>query len=316
MLKDRILFYGTPDFAVKCLDYLIEQKFQIVGVVTAPDKKAGRGQKLTFSPVKNYAISKGISLYQPTNLKSEAFVQILKNLDIYLQVVVAFRMLPEVVWSIPKKGTLNLHASHLPNYRGAAPINWVIINGERVTGVSTFIINKHIDEGDLLMQKKISIDPCQTLPSLYGKILNDGKLLLAETIDKLLNNTLRPQKQYLTGKEKLAPKLNKENTKINWNASLIHVERLVRGLSPSPGAWTYFNNGKSEKQIMKILEADILIDVRLPDLQTITIKDNQIWIGHPDGTIVCKRIQLQNKRVMDTKSLLNGYKFTKGSNVY
>lgn len=315
-MRSRILFYGTPDFAVKCLDYLIEQKFQIIGVVTAPDKKAGRGQKLTFSPVKNYAISKGISLYQPTNLKSETFIQILKNLDIDLQVVVAFRMLPEVVWSVPKKGTLNLHASYLPNYRGAAPINWVIINGERMTGVSTFIINKHIDEGDLLMQKKISIDPQQTLPSLYEKILNDGKLLLTETIDKLLNDTLKPQKQYLTGKEKPAPKLNKENTKINWNASLIDIERLVRGVSPSPGAWTYFNNSKSEKQIMKILKADILVDVQLPNLQTIMIKDDQIWIGHTDGTIVCKQVQLQNKRAMDTKSLLNGYKFTKGSKVY
>lgn len=315
-MRSRILFYGTPDFAVKCLDYLIEQKFQIIGVVTAPDKKAGRGQKLTFSSVKNYAISKGMSLYQPTNLKSETFIQILKNLDIDLQVVVAFRMLPEVVWSVPKKGTLNLHASYLPNYRGAAPINWVIINGERMTGVSTFIINKHIDEGDLLMQKKISIDTQQTLPSLYEKILSDGKLLLAETIDKLLNDTLKPQKQYLTGKEKPAPKLNKENTKINWNTSLIDIERLVRGLSPSPGAWTYFSNGKSEKQIMKILKADILVDVRLPNLQTIMIKDDQIWIGHTDGTIVCKQVQLQNKRAMDTKSLLNGYKFTKGSKVY
>lgn len=314
-MKERILFYGTPDFAVECLDYILHSNLNVVGVVTSPDKKSGRGQKLNFSPTKNYALKHNLPVFQPTNLKSEEFQSSLEKLKPNLQVVVAFRMLPKSVWSFPDKGTINLHSSLLPEYRGAAPIHWVLINGEKYTGVSTFIIDEKIDTGNILMQKKIDILPKETFGSLYRKILSEGKILLKQTIKKHLANQLNPMAQKPIGKEKKAPKLNPENTKIDWTASLKDIEHLIRGLYPIPGAWTYFENGNQKNIRMKILKADAkwFETNHKPDL--FKVENHRLSITHKQGLLECTQIQIQGKKVMNTKSLLNGYRFLANSKV-
>ena len=233
----RIVFMGTPEFAVTILKKLVEDNFNIVGVVTASDKKAGRGRKINESAVKKYAVQNKLKLLQPKNLKSEEFLSNLKALNANLQIVVAFRMLPKVVWKMPEYGTFNLHASLLPDYRGAAPIHWAIINGEQKTGVTTFFIDEKIDTGNIILQKEITINDDEIVGELHDRLMNLGANLVSDTVLSIKSNSVTTQKQKNESK-KIAPKLFPENCKIDWNNSIDKIYNHIRGLNPFPGAWT------------------------------------------------------------------------------
>ncbi|MDO9039139.1 MAG: methionyl-tRNA formyltransferase, partial [Lutibacter sp.] len=245
-MKDlRIVFMGTPDFAVATLDALVKAKFNVVGVITTPDKPAGRGQKIQQSPVKKYALAQNLTVLQPSNLKSEEFLNQLKSLHANLQIVVAFRMLPKAVWQLPEYGTFNLHASLLPNYRGAAPINWAIINGETKTGVSTFFIDEKIDTGNIILQEEVAIGDNETLGELHDKLMDIGSRLVVKTVQLIEKGTVATIKQPEI-EEKPAPKIFTETCKIDWDDSLSNIYNLIRGLNPFPAAWTTLINNNEE----------------------------------------------------------------------
>jgi len=241
----RIVFMGTPGFAVTTLKTLLDNEYNIVGVITAPDKPAGRGRKLNKSAVKEYAESKGLNILQPTNLKNEAFLDDLRALKANLQIIVAFRMLPKVVWQMPKYGTFNLHASLLPNYRGAAPINWAIINGETKTGVSTFFIDEKIDTGEMILQEELNIEPTENAGSLHDKLMTIGSALVISTVKLIEINKVETTPQPEDAISKTAYKLNKGNCKIDWTASINTIYNKIRGLSPYPAAWSRLQNGNA-----------------------------------------------------------------------
>ncbi len=245
-LLPRVIFYGTPEFARYCLDALIVAGYPIIMVITAPDRRSGRGKKINSSAVKEYSVKKKLPLLQPENLKDSNFVSRLKNLQPEIQIVVAFRMLPKVVWKVPSYGTINLHASLLPNYRGAAPINWVLINGEKKTGVSTFLINEQIDTGAVLLQKEVSIGKEYNVGILHDILSKLGAPLIIKTIEGLVSRSLSAINQQISGQEKEAPKLTTENTRLDWTLQIEHIQNKINGLSPNPGAWTFFKN-KGEK---------------------------------------------------------------------
>ena len=263
----RIVFMGTPDFAIPSLQKLLEAGYEIPAVVTAPDKPAGRGMKLTESAVKKFALSKGLKVLQPEKLKNQDFIEELKNLKADMQVVVAFRMLPEVVWNMPPMGTINLHASLLPQYRGAAPINWAIINGEKETGVTTFKLKHEIDTGDILLQEKITIGDRETAGELHDRVKEIGAELLLQTIDKLSHNKLQETPQSIisgtSGDQRYlhhAPKISTETCEIKWEKSTDEIYNLIRGLSPNPAAFTFLNGKKikifrAEKEAAAIKES-------------------------------------------------------------
>ena len=308
MSELRIVFMGTPDFAVATLKALVENNYNIVGVITAPDRPAGRGRKLNESAVKVYAKSKGLTILQPTNLKNEEFLKALKALHANLQIVVAFRMLPKVVWQMPDKGTFNLHASLLPNYRGAAPINWAIINGETKTGVSTFFIDEKIDTGDMILQEESEILPEEDAGSLHDKLMAIGSQLVLKTVSLIEMGQVETIPQRETKDIKTAYKLNKENCKINWKQSLDNIYNLIRGLSPYPAAWSQLINGE-EKLDVKIMKVEKeLINHSLPVGKIVNTK-KELKVAVTNGYIIIKEIKLPGKRAMDVKSLLNGYSF-------
>lgn len=242
----RIIFMGTPEFAVPCLEILVEHKFNVVAVITAPDKPQGRGQKLVPSPVKEAALKHNLPVLQPTNLKAPVFIEELKSYQANLQIVVAFRMLPEVVWAMPTLGTFNLHASLLPQYRGAAPINWAIINGETETGVTTFFLKHEIDTGSIIFQEKEPIHESDTIGTLYERLMHKGAKLVLKTVKAIEAGDYPSLPQNISDEIKHAPKIFKETCEINWNQSAKKVVDFVRGLSPYPGAWTVLN-GKMYK---------------------------------------------------------------------
>ena len=314
--KNRIIFFGTPDFAVKSLD-AIYSNFNIQSVVTTPDRKSGRGQKLNESDVKKYAQKQNLNILQPDNLKDEGFINEVKKLDPDLIIVVAFRKIPKEIFSIPKYGTINLHASLLPNYRGAAPINWCLINNETKTGVTTFFINEKIDQGDILLQEELIISNEDDFGLLYNKLSKVGAKLLVKTIKKVFSNNLNPSKQYIDTEIKLAPKLNSENTRIDWNKPVNNIIGQVKGLSPKPGAWTKIRNGKDVIR-MKILKAKGKEIESLQDKITgkIVIENGELHIYSTYGVINCLIIQMENKRQMSAKELINGMKFDEKSHVY
>lgn len=314
--KNKIIFFGTPDFAVKSLD-AIYSNFNIQSVVTTPDRKSGRGQKLNESDVKKYAQKQNINILQPDNLKDEGFINEVKKLDPDLIIVVAFRKIPKEIFSIPKYGTINLHASLLPNYRGAAPINWCLINNETKTGVTTFFINEKIDQGDILLQEELIISNEDDFGLLYNKLSKVGAKLLVKTIKKVFSNNLNPSKQYIDTEIKLAPKLNSENTRIDWNKPVNKIIGQVKGLSPKPGAWTKIRNGKDVIR-MKILKAKGKEIESLQDKITgkIVIENGELHIYSTYGVINCLIIQMENKRQMSAKELINGMKFDEKSHVY
>ena len=308
MSELRIVFMGTPDFAVATLKALVENNYNIVGVITAPDRPAGRGRKLNESAVKVYAKSKGLTILQPTNLKNEEFLKALKALHANLQIVVAFRMLPKVVWQMPDKGTFNLHASLLPNYRGAAPINWAIINGETKTGVSTFFIDEKIDTGDMILQEESEILPKEDAGSLHDKLMAIGSQLVLKTVSLIEMGQVETIPQRETKDIKTAYKLNKGNCKINWKQSLDNIYNLIRGLSPYPAAWSQLINGE-EKLDVKIMKVEKeLINHSLPVGKIVNTK-KELKVAVTNGYIIIKEIKLPGKRAMDVKSLLNGYSF-------
>ncbi len=304
----RIVFMGTPDFAVTILKALVTTKHQIVGVITAPDKPAGRGRKLKESAVKKYAVSENLPILQPTNLKSESFVEKLRGLEADLQIVVAFRMLPEVVWNMPQYGTFNLHASLLPNYRGAAPIHWAIINGETKTGVTTFFIDEKIDTGAMILQDEIDITPEETVGTLHDKLMNIGSDLVLKTVKLIAEGRVETTIQPKTGDLKTAYKLNKDNCKIDWSMPLDTIYNKIRGLNPFPSAWTNLING-DENVSVKLFAVEKEELQHNFDFGKIINYKNGIKVSVQGGYIIIKEMQLPGKRKMDVKSLLNGYHF-------
>ncbi|KGL61209.1 methionyl-tRNA formyltransferase [Polaribacter sp. Hel1_33_49] len=308
-MKDlRIVFMGTPDFAVTILKHLVENHYNIVGVITAADKPAGRGRKLNESAVKKYALSKEITILQPTNLKNQGFQQELENLKADLQIVVAFRMLPKAVWKMPKLGTFNLHASLLPSYRGAAPIHWAIINGETKTGVTTFFIDDKIDTGEIILQKEISIYNDETVGSLHDKLMFLGADLVTKTVDLISEGNVTTKKQPEL-EEKSAPKLNPENTKINWTHSLDTIYNQIRGLNPFPAAWTSIKNNDEEITAKIYAVRKEIQEHKLNTGKIITSK-KELKVAIKDGFLIIDEIKISGKKKMDAKSLLNGYTFS------
>jgi methionyl-tRNA formyltransferase len=308
-MKDlRIVFMGTPDFAVTTLKHLAENNYNIVGVITAPDKPAGRGRKLNESAVKKYATVKELTILQPKNLKEEAFHQELKDLKADLQIVVAFRMLPKAVWKMPKFGTFNLHASLLPAYRGAAPIHWSIINGETKTGVTTFFIDDKIDTGEIILQEEVAVSDTETVGSLHDKLMFLGADLVSKTIDLISKGNITTKKQPEL-EEKSAPKLHSENTKIDWTVSLDAIYNKIRGLNPFPAAWTNIKNDTDEIAT-KIYAVRKEIDKHTYKSGKIVASKKELKVAVKKGFIIIDEIKLSGKKKMDAKSLLNGYTFS------
>ena len=305
----RIIFIGTPDFAVESLKQIYESGRNVVAVITAPDKKSGRGRKVQQSAVKKYAVEHNIPVLQPTNLKSQDFLTELESYNANLQVVVAFRMLPEVVWNMPELGTFNLHASLLPNYRGAAPINWAIINGEKETGVSTFFLKHEIDTGDLLLQEKVAIEKNETAGSLHDKLMTVGGELVLKSLALIEsgNYQLINQEELIHLPPKHAPKIFKEDCKIDWKKPAEEVANFIRGLSPYPGAWTTLKNEQQqEKKQLKIFDCKPSTQNMQLDSGSISIENNQFCIGTADQALEIITLQLEGKKRMKTKDLLNG----------
>ncbi|HLT42650.1 MAG TPA: methionyl-tRNA formyltransferase [Sphingobacteriaceae bacterium] len=305
----RIVFMGTPDFAVETLKYILDSHYKVVGVVTAPDRPAGRGRKLQQSAVKKFAIEKGLEVLQPTNLKEEEFIKSLGALQANLQVVVAFRMLPKVVWDMPDFGTFNLHASLLPAYRGAAPINWALINGEKQTGVTTFFIDDKIDTGEIIAQRNISIGADENAGHLHDRLMVEGADLVVETLELIADDKANTTKQPHLEVEKTAYKLNKDNTKINWNAPSKDIHNLIRGLSPYPSAWTILDNGDNDQVNIKIYDSHVELKEHSLTPGEVFIEDKQLKVASSDGFVVLNEIQLAGKRRMAIKDVLNGFSF-------
>ncbi|MGB1168657.1 MAG: methionyl-tRNA formyltransferase [Flavobacteriaceae bacterium] len=307
----RIVFMGTPEFAVTSLKKLVESGFNIVGVVTAPDKRSGRGRKLKESAIKKYALENKLKLLQPKNLKSEDFISNLKALNANLQIVVAFRMLPKVVWQMPLHGTFNLHASLLPDYRGAAPIHWAIINGEEKTGVTTFFIDEKIDTGNIILQEEVIISKDEIVGELHDRLMNIGANLVSETVLNIQNNSVTTHKQ-MQCSEKIAPKLFPENCKINWNNSIDTIYNHIRGLNPFPGAWTNMinNNDITSLKIYKIRKEEIQHN---ESIKKITTTKNYIKVAVNGGYIIIDELKISGKKKLDCKNLLNGYTFSENA---
>ena len=304
----KVVFFGTPDFAVASLKAINEcMDHSIVGVVTSVDKPAGRGKKLRSSAVKNYAAEHKLHLLQPENLKSNEFTSQLHDLSADIFVVVAFRMMPKSIWSIPKHGTFNLHASLLPQYRGAAPINWAIINDEKETGVTTFLIDEKIDTGNILLSQKINIEKEDNAGSLYDKLMTIGKELVLETLNCIESGVIKPIKQHVKDLElKTAPKLNKENTRINWKKGAKEINSLIKGLSPYPSAWCQI---KLNDRLLnfKIFRAEIGEDLNLGAGEVLMGK-NELTEGTASGTLKLLDIQLEGKRRAAIADFVNGHK--------
>jgi methionyl-tRNA formyltransferase len=302
----RIIFMGTPDFAVASLDALINAGLNIVAVVTAPDKPAGRGQKLNESAVKKYAVEKGLPVLQPVKLKDPEFIEALKAFNADLQVVVAFRMLPEIVWNMPPKGTINLHASLLPDYRGAAPINWAVINGENQTGVSTFFLQHEIDTGNVIFSETVEIGDDETAGIVHDKLMQTGAELLVKTVKAIETGdyTETPQKHVAGSEPKHAPKIFKEDCLINWNQPAQKVFDHIRGLSPHPAAYTMFKD-----KTFKIYTAELLH--KEPGIQPSGfLSDSKTYLNFAclDGFISVKDIQIEGKKRMSVEEFLRGFR--------
>ena len=302
----KIIFMGTPEFAVQSLDALICNNYEVKAVVTAPDKKSGRGNKINFSDVKKYTIEKNLRLLQPKNLKEIDFIDELKSINADIFIVVAFRMLPKVIWEIPKKGTINLHASLLPQLRGAAPIHWAIIEGLKKTGVTTFFINEKIDFGNIIEQKQVEIEDFENTGNLYEKLKKIGSLLLLSTLELISENKFKIIKQSNSENLLKAPKLNKLNTRIDWNKSGQKIFNMIRGLSPYPSAWTM-----SEKtgKILKLYNV-IFRNEKKPSESKglISINNNLMKIYVKDGYLEVIELQIEGKKRMNSKEFVNGFK--------
>jgi len=301
--KLRIVFLGTPIFAVTVLDALLQNDFNVVGVVTNVDKKSGRGMKLQASAVKEFALKNNIPVLQPPNLKSTEFLDELKSFKADIQVVVAFRMLPQLVWAMPPLGTINIHASLLPDYRGAAPINWAIINGETKTGVTTFQLKQKIDTGDILLKKEIEISDNETAGSLHDRLALLGGNLICETLDCLLAENLDPTEQTFSTKDKVAPKIFKEDCEIDWSNNARVIHNLIRGLSPYPAAYTNLHDKK-----LKVFDSFYKMEAHTHEAGSIET-DNKTFlrIACNDGWIYIRTLQLAGKKKMHAEDFLRGF---------
>jgi methionyl-tRNA formyltransferase len=306
---------GTPDFAVGILDTIYQKNYDIAAVITAPDKPAGRGQKIKYSAVKEYAMEKNLRLLQPTNLKDADFLSELKSLNANLQVVVAFRMLPEAVWKMPKLGTFNLHASLLPQYRGAAPINWAIINGEKSTGVTTFFIDDKIDTGAIILKEETTIGENETAGELHDRLMKLGSDAVIKTLVQIENGKAETTLQPLDADVKTAYKLNKENCKIDWAKTGHEIHNLIRGLSPYPAAWCYLED-KGQVWNVKIYESVFISDSHNYQPGSVFTDKKEIRIASNDGYIVVKSMQLPGKKRMTAAELLNGSNFSAEAMAY
>lgn len=313
-MSKKVIFMGTPDFAVASLKQLIDDGINVVAVVTAPDRPSGRGQKVNMSAVKKYALEEELTVLQPEKFKTDEFLTELKSYGADLFVVVAFRMLPEVVWSMPPLGTINLHGSLLPNYRGAAPINWAVINGEKETGVTTFFIEKEIDTGKIIDKEAICIKETDTAGTIHDKLMNVGAKLLSNTVKNILNDTVKaiPQTDLDLSQIKHAPKIFKPDCKIDWSNKTMSIFNKIRGLSPYPTAWTELVNVEDENQTktIKLFEVAYLIDNKNNSHQ-IVVENKIVKLGTVNGWIVVKVVQLEGKKRMLIQSLMNGFDFSK-----
>ena len=314
MEKLRIVFMGTPEFAVGILDTILKNNYEIVGVITAADKPAGRGQKIKYSAVKEYALENNLTLMQPTNLKDESFLSELKALNANLQIIVAFRMLPKVVWEMPKYGTFNLHASLLPNYRGAAPINWAIINGETKTGVTTFYIDDKIDTGAMILSSEIAIDEEENAGQLHDRLMVLGSETVLKTLQLIKAGNVNPKIQENNDEIKTAYKLDKENCKINWLQSAREIHNLIRGLSPYPVAWCYFKDNDQEWNV-KIYESKIIDEEHSEPVGKIISTKKELKIAVANGFIQIFSLQFPGKKKMTASELLNGMSFSEKAEV-
>lgn len=309
MERLRIVFMGTPEFAVGILDTIYQHNYDIVGVITAADKPAGRGQQIKYSAVKEYALEKGLRLLQPTNLKDEAFLEELKSLNANLQVVVAFRMLPEAVWKMPSLGTFNLHASLLPQYRGAAPINWAVINGETTTGVTTFFIDDKIDTGAMILKASLEIGENENAGQLHDRLMDLGKDTVVKTLTLIENGNAETTIQPNDDDVKTAYKLNRENCKIDWTKPGNEIHNLIRGLSPYPAAWCFFNDNGQEWNV-KIYETAFTEETHDKLAGTILADKKEISVAVTDGYIKILALQFPGKKKMTAKEFLNGMTFS------
>jgi methionyl-tRNA formyltransferase len=315
MEKLRIVFMGTPEFAVGILDAILKNNYEVAGVITAADKPAGRGQKIKFSAVKEYALEKNLKLLQPTNLKDENFLAELKSLNANLQIVVAFRMLPKVVWEMPTLGTFNLHASLLPDYRGAAPINWAIIKGETRTGVTTFFIDDKIDTGAIILSNELAISPEENAGQLHDRLMNLGCQTVIETLLLIENGKVNTTIQSDSSELKTALKLNKDNCKIDWSRPGIQIYNLIRGLSPYPAAWCMIKDGEQEWNV-KIYEARFQKEQHTLKFGKVLVAKKELKIAVADGFIFIDTIQFPGKKKMSISELLNGIHFTENAHAY
>ena len=315
MEKLRIVFMGTPEFAVGILDTILQHNYEVVGVITAADKPAGRGQKIKYSAVKEYALAHELPLLQPTNLKDESFLAELKALNANLQIVVAFRMLPKVVWEMSSLGTFNLHASLLPNYRGAAPINWAIINGETKTGVTTFFIDDKIDTGAMILNAETTIGESESAGELHDRLMQLGSETVIQTLTLLEKGKVNTTIQQDTAEIKTAYKLNKENCKIDWTKPASDIHNLIRGLSPYPAAWCFFGD-KGEEWNVKIYEVSSIKEVHSLAVGQLVCTKKEMKIAVQDGFIQIQSLQFPGKKKMATPELLNGVQFTENAKAY
>ena len=310
----RIVYMGTPDFAVESLRCLVEGGYNVVGVITMPDKPAGRGHKLQFSPVKQYALEHSLPLLQPEKLKDEAFVEALREWKADLQIVVAFRMLPEVVWNMPRLGTFNLHASLLPQYRGAAPINWAVINGDTETGITTFFLRHEIDTGEVIQQVRIPIADTDDVGIVHDKLMMLGGKLVTETVDAILNDAVKPipqEEMAVVGELRPAPKIFKDTCRIDWNQPVKRIYDFIRGLSPYPAAWSELVQPDGETVVMKIFETEKIIQShQLTPGTLLTDGKTYIHVAAADGIIGIRAMQLPGKKRLKTDELLRGFRLT------
>ena len=310
---------GTPEFAVESLKRLVEGGYNVVGVITMPDKPMGRhGSVLQPSPVKEYAVSQGLKILQPERLKDEAFLEELRALQADLQIVVAFRMLPEVVWAMPPMGTFNLHAALLPQYRGAAPINWAVINGDTETGITTFFLQHEIDTGDIIQQVRVSIEDTDNVGIVYDKLMMLGGDLVLETVDAILAGTIKPipQDELIQPETELrpAPKIFKETCRIDWSTGVKKVYDFVRGLSPYPAAWTELVLPDGNRQVVKVYETEkVFKEHTLPVGYIDTDGKNYFRVAVKDGYVNLITLQLAGKKRMSVGDFLRGYRHTEGS---
>lgn len=314
----RIVFMGTPDFAVESLKGLVENGYNIAGVITMPDKPSGRGHKIQYSAVKKYALEQNLPLLQPEKLKDEAFLSALKEWNADLQIVVAFRMLPEAVWDMPRLGTFNLHASLLPQYRGAAPINWSVINGDKETGVTTFFLTHEIDTGKVILQEKIKIEEDDNAGKIHDELMNVGAKLVQKTVDLILENkvdAVAQEQLYADEKNlKAAPKIFKETCRIDWNKSAKDIHNFIRGLSPYPTAWTELHCESKEPQMVKVYSSKVIhSDSKLQPGTVQTDNKTYLNVACADGFISINDIQFAGKKAMKIDEVLRGYKIEEGA---